>query len=110
MDTATTSESNGRSTSNKASNSRKDVKQRRHYGVLQPVSASEDMTKATYSGLVDKTPREWRSMKNYEIFSLTPDGLFPWMKVSRNKAVRLFDGHVEMVSEGRCYRIMLNSH
>ncbi|BAY86002.1 hypothetical protein NIES267_55080 [Calothrix parasitica NIES-267] len=102
---------NGTKTASKGGDkTTKEVKRQRHYGVLQPSSDADDMAKATYNGLVDNVPREWKSVKNYELFSLTPDGLFPWLKVSRNKAVRLFDGHVEMVSDGRCYKIMLSSH
>ena len=105
------SSSNGtKATSNKGKSSTKDSKQRRSYGVLQPSSASEDMAKAEYSGLVDKTPTDWRSLENYALFSLTSDGLFPMLKVARNKAVRLFDRNVQMVEAGRCYRIMLSSH
>ena len=102
---------NGTKTTSKGGNkTTKEVKRTRHYGVLQPSSDADDMAKATYNALVDNVPREWKSIKNNELFCLTPDGLFPWIKVARNKAVRLFDGHVEMLSEARCYKIMLSSH
>lgn len=110
METLDTSTNGTKSTSNKAKGDGKATKQTRYYPVLQAASSSEDMAKATYSGLVDKTPVEWKSMDNYSLFSLTPDGLFPMLKVSRNKAVRLFDRNVEMVSGGRCYKILLSSH
>ncbi len=110
MEVTDTSTNGSKTALSKDKDTRNSVKAKRHYGVLQPSSDAEDMAKAAYSGLVDNTPKEWKSLKNYELFSLTPDGLFPWLKVSRNKAVRLFDGHVEMVSDGRCYKIMLSSH
>lgn len=110
MDAALDSSNGTKTTSTNGKKTVNTAKKTRHYGILQPSSDAEDMAKAAYSGLVDNTPKEWKSLKNYELFSLTPDGLFPWLKVSRNKAVRLFDGHVEMVSEGRCFKIMLSSH
>jgi hypothetical protein len=61
-------------------------------------------------GLSDKTPIEWNQLKNYEIFSLSSDGSFPLMKVSRSKAVRLSDREVLMVGGGRCYRVSFSNH
>ena len=110
METTDTSTNGTKTASKNEKGNTKEGKKRRHYGVLQPSSSSEDMAKASYSGLIDNTPTDWKSLKNYELFSLTPDGLFPWLKVSRSKAVRLFDGYVEMTDGGRCYKIMLSSH
>ncbi|MBE9210519.1 hypothetical protein IQ244_29260 [Nostoc sp. LEGE 06077] len=88
----------------------KDDKPKRHLPSLPSASSAADMTSATYPGLVDKTPVEWSSLKNYEAFSLSPDGSFPMLKVSRSKAVRLSDREVMMVGSGRCYRISLSNH
>lgn len=110
MDALEATNGSGKATSNNGKNPRKDTKQRRYLPSLPSASAADDMTKAEYSGLVDKTPIEWRSLKNYEMFSLSPDGLFPMVKVSRNKAVRLFDREVMMTDSGRCHRIRLSSH
>ena len=110
MEALDTSSNGSKATSKNGKDSPKTSRQKRHYGALQSSSSSGDMTKASYSGLVDNTPTEWKSLKNYELFSLTPDGLFPWLKASRNKAVRLFDGYVEMVDSGRYYKIVLSSH
>ncbi|MGI2909028.1 hypothetical protein [Tolypothrix sp. VBCCA 56010] len=60
-----------------------------------------EMTAVIYNGLSDKTPVEWNFLKNYEVFSLSPDGSFPMIKVSRSKAVRLSDREVLMVGGGR---------
>lgn len=110
MEVADTVNNNGKTTSSRGKSEAKGTKQTRYYPTLQPISSTGDMTKVEYSGLVDKTPVEWKSLKNYELFSLSPDGLFPMMKVSRNKAVRLHDRNVEMVSGGRCHRILISSH
>ncbi len=88
----------------------KDAKQRRSLPSLPGASSASEMAGVTYNGLSDKTPVEWSSLKNYEIFSLSPDGSFPLMKVSRSKAVRLSDREVLMVGGGRCYRVSLSNH
>ncbi|WGV23461.1 hypothetical protein [Halotia branconii] len=68
------------------------------------------MNTVEYSGLADRTAVEWNSLKNYEMFSLSADGSFPMMKVSRSKAVRLADREVMMVGSGRCFRVSLSNH
>ena len=88
----------------------KDTKQRRHLPSLPSATSATEMTAIAYNGLSDKTPVEWSFLKNYELFSLSPDGSFPMMKVSRSKAVRLSDREVLMVGGGRCYRVSLSNH
>ena len=110
MDAIDTSTSNGKATANGNHNGHKESKQKRYLPSLPSANSIDEMSKAEYTGLVDKTPIEWRSLKNYEMFSLSPDGLFPMVKVSRSKAVRLSDREVMMVGGGRCHRIALNSH
>lgn len=106
-------EANNNGTKSSSINSKatgKNIKQRRYLPSLPTESTAEDMAKTEYSGLVDRTPVEFKSLKNYEMFSLSPDGLFPMVKASRNKAVRLYDREVMMTDSGRCYRIRLSSH
>jgi hypothetical protein len=85
-------------------------KPRRHLPSLPTASSAADMSTVAFSGLVDKTPVEWTSLKNYEVFSLSADGSFPLLKVSRCKAVRLANREVMMVESGRCHRISLSNH
>lgn len=59
---------------------------------------------------MDKTPVEWSSLKNYEAFSLSPDGSFPMIKISKIQAVSLSDREVHIVGSGHCYRISLFNH
>jgi hypothetical protein len=84
-------------------------KTRRHLPSLPSATGASDMNTVTYTALSDKTPIEWASLKNYEVFSLTPDGSFPMLKVSRSKAVRLSDREVLLVGSGRCYRVALSN-
>ncbi|MEH2123081.1 hypothetical protein [Nostoc sp.] len=83
---------------------------RRHLPSLPSAASAADMNQVEYSGLADRTAVEWDSLKNYEMFSLSPDGSFPMMKVSRSKAVRLADREVMMVGGGRCFRVSLSNH
>jgi hypothetical protein len=85
-------------------------KTRRHLPSLPSAISAADMNQVDYSGLADRTAVEWNSLKNYEMFSLSPDGSFPMIKVSRSKAVRLADKEVMMVGSGRCFRVSLSNH
>ncbi|BAZ50141.1 hypothetical protein NIES4103_27550 [Nostoc sp. NIES-4103] len=85
-------------------------KPKRHLPALPSAVSAADMNNVEYSGLADRTAVEWTSLKNYEMFSLSPDGSFPMMKVSRSKAVRLADREVMMVGSGRCFRVSLSNH
>ncbi|MBH8575744.1 hypothetical protein I8752_22605 [Nostocaceae cyanobacterium CENA369] len=85
-------------------------KQKRHLAKMASAVSAADMNSVEYSGLADRTAVEWTSLKNYEMFSLSPDGSFPMMKVSCSKAVRLADREVMMVGSGRCFRVSLSNH
>jgi hypothetical protein len=85
-------------------------KPKRHLPSLPSAVSAADMNNVEYSGLADRTAVEWSSLKNYEMFSLSADGSFPMMKVSRSKAVRLADREVMMVGSGRCFRVSLSNH
>lgn len=87
-----------------------DSKPKRHLPSLPSAISAADMNQVEYSGLTDRTAVEWSSLQNYELFSLSPDGSFPMMKVSRSKAVRLADRQVMMVGSGRCFRVSLSNH
>ena len=77
---------------------------------LPSAASVADMNQVDYSGLADRTAVAWDSLKNYEMFSLSADGSFPMMKVSRSKAVRLADRQVIMVGGGVCFRVSLSNH
>ncbi|MEH2071623.1 MAG: hypothetical protein V7K47_26295 [Nostoc sp.] len=96
-------------TDNKPKKDERD-KTRRHLPSLPSAISAADMYSVEYSALADKTAVEWSSLANYELFSLSPDGSFPMMKVSRSKAVRIADKQVMMVGSGRCFRVSLSNH
>jgi hypothetical protein len=110
MDTVEANRNGIKTHENNGNKATKDTRQRRHLPSLPGATSATEMTAVTYNGLSDKTPVEWVSLKNYEIFSLSPDGSFPLMKVSRSKAVRLSDREVLMVGGGRCYRVSFSNH
>ncbi len=83
---------------------------KRNLAYLPSAATVAEMNQVEYSGLADKTAVGWDSLKNYEIFSLSADGSFPMMKVSRSKAVRLADREVIMVGGGVCFRVSLSNH
>ena len=110
MDAVETNRNGIKTPENNGNKATKDTRQRRHLPSLPGATSATEMTAVMYNGLSDKTPIEWSSLKNYEIFSLSPDGSFPLMKVSRSKAVRLSDREVLMVGGGRCYRVSFSNH
>lgn len=89
---------------------KRDRATRRPLPSLPSAASAADMNQVEYSALADRTAVEWDSLKNYEMFSLSPDGSFPMMKASRSKAVRLADREVMMVGGGRCFRVSLSNH
>jgi hypothetical protein len=110
MDAVETNSNGTRTHSQGGNKATKDSKYRRHLPSLPSATSATEMTAIAYNGLSDKTPVEWSQLKNYELFSLSADGSFPMMKVSRCKAVRLSDREVLMVGSGRCYRVSLSNH
>ncbi|MCM0591328.1 MAG: hypothetical protein KA716_31935 [Gloeotrichia echinulata DEX184] len=110
MDTLQVNGNGTKAAPNDTKTKAKGDKPRRHLPSLPTASSAADMSTVAFSGLVDKTPVEWTSLKNYEVFSLSADGSFPMIKASRCKAVRLADKEVMMTGGGRCYRISLSNH
>ncbi|WYM01410.1 MAG: hypothetical protein HEQ19_19830 [Gloeotrichia echinulata CP02] len=110
MDTLEFNSNGTKASLNNPKTKAKGDKPKRHLPSLPTASSAADMSTVAFSGLVDKTPVEWASLKNYEVFSLAADGSFPMIKVSRCKAVKLADKEVMMVGSVRCYRISLSNH
>lgn len=108
MDTLEVHANGSKATSNTTKKQTKDEKPKRYLPSLPTVSGASDMSSVSYSALADKTAVEWSALKNYEVFSLSADGSFPMMKVSRSKAVRIGDREVILVGGGRCYRVAVS--
>jgi hypothetical protein len=110
MDTTEATSNGTKTQANPGNKPTKDTKPRRHLPSLPSATSAAEMNSLAYTGLVDKTPIEWSFLKNYEMFSLSADGSFPMIKVSRSKASRLSDRSTMMVGGGRCYRVLLSNH
>ncbi|MEH2377737.1 MAG: hypothetical protein V7K27_02365 [Nostoc sp.] len=100
----------GSKTEEKTDINPKSQRAKRVLPTLPSAASVADMNQVEYSGLADRTAVGWDSLKNYEMFSLSADGSFPMMKVSRSKAVRLADRQVIMVGGGVCFRVSLSNH
>ncbi|MGB3755052.1 MAG: hypothetical protein WBA07_01580 [Rivularia sp. (in: cyanobacteria)] len=90
------------------SNGNKPSKKRtRSLPTLPSVASASDMTDVTYSCKADSTPTSWDVLPLYGVFSLSPDGSFPMVKISKSKACDLRTAKSIPVGSGRCYRVIL---
>lgn len=108
METATNN--NSTVTKPNTSNGSKPVKRPRNLPSLNSFGSASTMSKGAYNVLVSDTPLDFSNLKNYEIFSLNPDGSFPMMRISCSKAVSISDREVFPCGSGRCYRVSLSPH
>ncbi len=105
MDTSTTH--NGTiSASNTDNKSTIKPKRQRYLPGLPSASTANEMNKATYSVLIDRTPTEFVSLGLGETFSTTSDGSAVFMKTSKSKANRITDGKSFSTGGARVYRAM----
>ncbi|HLO84573.1 MAG TPA: hypothetical protein VK203_06105 [Nostocaceae cyanobacterium] len=112
--TANTTNNGNKTTSSRGQNVEinpaKTQKQQRILQSLPAAVSMADMSQVQYAARVSKIAVEYKSLENYDLFSLSPDGSEPYMKVSRSKVVKLSDKKVlSSVSSGNCYRINLSS-
>lgn len=64
------------------------------------------MTDVTYSCKVDSSATQWESVPLWSAFSLSSDGSYPQIKVSKSKFCDLRTGKSFPAGSGRCYRII----
>ena len=74
---------------------------------LPSTASATNMTDVDYHCKVDGSPISWDSLPLYGVFSLSPDGSYPHVKVSCSKACDLRTGKSIPVGSGRCYRVVL---
>jgi hypothetical protein len=98
------------STSKPGNSATKAPRKQRYLPGLPSASSAKDMQQALYTCLIDRTPTEFNSLDNYEMFSMSDDGSFPMIKVSKSKATRLGDRKVFQTGGGRVFRVALQSH
>lgn len=84
----------------------KKPKRTRNLPALAAVAGASDMTDARYDCKVDTSPISWDSLPLYSVFSLSSDGSYPMVKVSRSKAADLRTRNSQLVGSGRCYRVV----
>jgi hypothetical protein len=79
---------------------------RRNLPSLPSLPGASGMQEVTYTCKVDSTPTSWESLPLYSPFSLSSDGSYPLLKVTKSKACDIRTGKSLAVGSGRCYRVM----
>lgn len=93
-------------TSNGAKSAAK-TKPKRNLPSLPTAPGASQMGDVSYECKVDSSASNWESVPLYSLFSLSPDGSYPLIKVSRSKAADLRSGKSIAVGNGRCYRVLV---
>lgn len=81
-------------------------KLRRNLPSLPSNPGASEMSDVSYSCKVDASPTVWDALPLYSPFSLSADGSYPMVKVTRSKACELRTGKSILVGSGRCYRVI----
>lgn len=92
---------------NSANKPDKKPKKPRYLPGLPIASSAKDTNKGYLDVAVSRTPVEFSSLENYEIFSTVDDGSDPMIRVNCSKAARLGDSKVFPTGGGRVYRVRL---
>jgi hypothetical protein len=79
---------------------------RRQPPPLPSVAGASEMNTATYECKVDNAPISWDALALWTPFSLSADGSYPHVKVSKSQYCDLRTGRAYPVGSGRCYRII----
>ena len=99
---------NSHNISEESSNNDKPRKRRQRKALpsLPSVASGTDMTDVEYRCKVDTTPITWEQLPIYSMFSLSPDGSFPQVKISKSRRFELRTANSFPCGSGRCYRVM----
>lgn len=81
-------------------------RQRKALPSLPSVASGTDMTDVEYRCKVDTTPITWEQLPLYSLFSLSPDGSFPQVKISKSRRFEIRTAKSHPCGSGRCYRVM----
>ena len=81
----------------------------RKVNTLPSISPSSEMTKTSYEVLIDGTPTAWTELPCRALFSMSPDGSFPFIKMSKSSYadLRTLVVTTGVHSNGRVYRVYL---
>ena len=81
-------------------------RQRKALPSLPSTTSATEMVDVEYSCKVDTTPITWESLPLYSVFSLSSDGSFPQIKLSKSRRFEIRTGNSHPCGSGRCYRVM----
>lgn len=79
---------------------------RQNFPPLPSSPGASEMSDVSYDCKVDSSPSNWESVPLYSAFSLSSDGSFPKVKVTRSKYCDLRSGKSQPAGSGRCYRVI----
>ena len=93
--------SNGKMTDGKP----KVKRQRRQPPPLPSVAGASDMADVKFDCKVDASPSGWDALPLWASFSLSSDGSYLKVKVSKSQFCDLRTGQSTSAGSGRCYRV-----
>lgn len=73
---------------------------------LPSVASATEMGNVAYQCKVDSAPISWDALPLWTAFSLSGDGSYPHVKVSKRQYCDLRTGRAYPVGSGRCYKII----
>ena len=73
---------------------------------LPSVASASEMGDVNYQCKVDNAPISWEALPLWTAFSLSADGSYPHVKVSKRQYCDLRTGRAYPVGGGRCYKII----
>jgi hypothetical protein len=79
---------------------------RQNFPALPSSPGASEMGDVAFNCKVDSSPTNWESVPLYSAFSLSSDGSFPKVKVTRSKYCDLRSGNSQPAGSGRCYRVI----
>jgi hypothetical protein len=74
---------------------------------LQASARTSDLNDTTYICKVESSVTQWEQLPLYALFSLTADGSYPKIKVSRSKYCDIRSMASDWAGTGSCYRVIL---
>jgi hypothetical protein len=84
----------------------KKKRSRRQPPPLPAAAAATEMQEVKYACRVDSSPISWDALPIWHAFSLSSDGSYPQVKVSKSQFCDLRTGKSYAAGSGRCYRVI----
>lgn len=73
---------------------------------LPAASGASDLADIVYNCKVDASAIAWESLPIWSVFSLSADGSYPLVKVSRSLYCDIRTGKSYSAGSGRCYKVI----